>query len=445
MKLLLVHNYYQQPGGEDQVFADEFQLLKDQGHAVEQYQVHNDAIGRQGSLRTALNTVWNTHSAREIARLVKERQVGLVHFHNTFPLLSPSVYRAARQAGAAVVQTLHNFRLTCAAATLLRQGKVCESCVGSWLPWAGVAHRCYRGSLGASAALTAMLMANRWWGTYRHQVDAYIALTPFAKAKFQQAGLPAGKLYVKPNFIARPPSETPQSQLREARPTVLFVGRLSPEKGIGKLLDAWKHVQANATLRIVGDGPDLAKAQEAAKVDPRIVCEGWQPKDRVAEAMQMASLLVMPSLWYEGFPKTLIEAMIQGTPVLVSNLGSLADIVTNQVNGWTVNPEDKLTLATAINTALAQPDQLREIGLAGRKTCLERYTAATNYGQLLQIYQHAWQQRWGDKEIPPWLEPMNTSGDVARRLSAAERELTVPNHPTVAASAATEHTLQTAI
>ena len=179
MKIVVAHNFYQQAGGEDQVFADETQLLERHGHDVVRYTVHNQQVNNLSRLTLAGRTIWNRASHAELNDLVKREQADIVHFHNTFPLLSPSVYSAARSAGAAVVQTLHNYRLICPTAICYRDGHVCEDCVTKTIPWPAILHQCYRGDRGAVAVAAAMLAVHHARGTYRNEVNAYIALTEF--------------------------------------------------------------------------------------------------------------------------------------------------------------------------------------------------------------------------------------------------------------------------
>uniref|UniRef100_UPI002869EBA4 glycosyltransferase n=1 Tax=Deinococcus sp. TaxID=47478 RepID=UPI002869EBA4 len=204
MNILLVHNFYQQPGGEDVVFRAESSLLSSAGHRVQEYTVTNDDVGQKSKLTLAAHTIWNAGAASRLAQEVRRGGFDVVHFHNTFPLLSPAVYRAVRAAGAATVQTLHNYRLLCANALLFRDGHICEACLGH-LPLPAIRHRCYRGSLGASATVAVMQVTHRALGTYDRQVDAYIVLTDFARSKFIEGGLPADRLHVKPNFLAPDP------------------------------------------------------------------------------------------------------------------------------------------------------------------------------------------------------------------------------------------------
>src|SRR5215212_7679796 len=250
LKVVLVHGYYRQAGGEDQVFAAESELLEAQGHQVLRYTVHNERIERMSPLSLAGATVWHRSSYRDLRALVRREQPDLVHFHNTFPLISPAGYYAAKAEGRPVVQSLHNYRLLCPNALFFRDGHACEDCRGKLVPWPGVLHACYRRSRPASGAVAAMLTTHRALRTWTEQVDVYIATTEFAREKFVQGGLPAEQLLVKPNFLHPAPSP---GQVRGD--FALFVGRLSPEKGVGTLLETWKRSRVRVPLKIVGDGP----------------------------------------------------------------------------------------------------------------------------------------------------------------------------------------------
>jgi len=221
MNVLVAHNFYQIGGGEDQVYQDEAALLESHGHRVTRFSVHNDDLKNTGKLAMAKMTVWNGRLAKKIADLVRSEQIEVVHFTNTFPQISPAAYYSVRKAGAAVVQSLHNYRFICPSALFLRDGKVCESCMGKLVPYPAIKYGCYRDSKSASAVVAGMLATHRVMGTYQRAVDAYIALTEFGKQKFIEAGLPAEKISVKPNFVLPDPGEGAGNG-----GFALFVGRL---------------------------------------------------------------------------------------------------------------------------------------------------------------------------------------------------------------------------
>src|ERR1700716_1739589 len=276
MKILVAHNFYQQPGGEDQCVAAEVAMLRAHGHEVTQYCLRNESIDAMGRLQVASRTIWSRTAFRELRELFRTHRPQIAHFHNTFPLISPSAYYAARAEGVRVVQTVHNFRLLCANALLFRNGEVCEDCLGKWIPWPGIAHTCYRDNRAASTVITTMLMTHRGLGTWSKAVDMYIALTEFGRRKLVEGRLPADKIAVKPNFVT--PDTGPGAGTGGYG---LFVGRLSAEKGVQTLLDAWRHLNGALPLKLIGHGPMAAVVQEAAAGDATIQWLGHMPLEAV--------------------------------------------------------------------------------------------------------------------------------------------------------------------
>ena len=383
MKILQVHNYYQQPGGEDQVFAAEGELLGRRGHTVFRFEAHNDDVAQYGRLALAKATVWNDESYERLRALLREHRPQILHVHNTLPLISPAAYYAAKREGVAVVQTLHNYRLLCPAATFFRDGHVCEDCLGKAFPWPAVAHACYR-DRAASSVVASMLAYHRARHTWRDAVDAYIALTPFSKEKFVEGGLPENKIFVKPNFLGADPGAGAGSG-----GYALFVGRLTEEKGLGTLLDAWTTLGAQMPLKIAGDGPLSPEVSKRAQTTEGVTWLGRQPREEVLALMKSASLLVFPSTWYEGFPVTLVEALAVGLPVVASNVGSMASLIDHERTGLHFRAGDAADLAEKVAWALAHPAQLAHMRKEARAEYLNNYTADQNYQQLMDIYERA--------------------------------------------------------
>ncbi|MBL7042540.1 MAG: glycosyltransferase, partial [Pirellulaceae bacterium] len=322
MKLLLCHNYYQQPGGEDQVFAAEGRLLRSRGHHVVEYTKHNDDIKRMGRWEAAKKTVWNGEVYEELRELIRSERPDILHATNIFPLISPAAYAAARDEGVPVVQSLHNYRLICPKALLMRDGRACESCLGKRFAWPAVVHACYRGSRAATAVVGTMLAVHRRRGTWTQSVDRYIALTEFARQKLIEGGLPANAITVKPNFLPEDPG--PGDGLGGYS---IYVGRLSAEKGVDVLLDAWSRIDGDIPLRIVGDGPLAETVRAATADDPRVRWLGQKPHDEVLDLIGDARFLVFPSICFETFGLTTVEAFAKGTPVVASRLGAMQELV----------------------------------------------------------------------------------------------------------------------
>jgi glycosyltransferase involved in cell wall biosynthesis len=381
MNILLAHNYYQQTGGEEQVFLAECNLLESHGHQVYRYVLNNDQIEKTPPLELLGKTIWNWDVYREMRSLIQQHKIQVVHFHNTFPLISPAAYYAAKAEGASVVQTFHNYRLLCPNALFLRDGKVCEDCLGKPIPWQGIQHKCYRQSKSASAAVVTMLTTHRLLQTWNRQVDAYIALTDFARDKFIQGGLPAEKVFVKPNFVDPDPGVGAGTG-----GYALFVGRLYVEKGIDVLLAAWEQLGSKIPLKILGDGllaPDVSKA---AQTFPGIEWLGRKPLEDVYAMMQNAQFLIFPSKWYEGLPRTLIESFACGTPVIAPNLGTMSRFITPYETGLHFQPGNANDLVTQVEWAISHPQLLAKMRHKARTEFEVKYTAENSYRQLLEIY-----------------------------------------------------------
>jgi glycosyltransferase involved in cell wall biosynthesis len=388
MKILAVHNRYQQPGGEDQVFVDETALLEARDHRVLRYEVHNDQVEQVNRLTLAKDTVWNTPAYRELGALIRRERPDVVHFHNTLPLVSPAGYYAARAEGVPVIQTLHNYRLLCPVALFFRDGRVCEDCMGKAVPWPGVVHKCYRGSRAASGVIAAMLTVHRVLRTWTEMVDVYVALTEFARSKFIEGGLPAGKIVVKPNFVAPDPGRG-----QGGGGYALFVGRLAPEKGTGTMLAAWERLGTRIPLKIVGDGPLRDRVAGAAARRSNVEWLGHRPVEEVHALMGKADMLVFPSEWYETFGRVAVEAFAVGTPVIAANIGAVAELVEHGRTGLEFRPGDPEDLVTQVEWALSHPAELRRMRDEVRAEFEAKYTAERNYRALMEIYEAALERK----------------------------------------------------
>lgn len=384
MRILLAHTYYKQPGGEDRVFLSETALLRQNGHEVLEYCQHNSRTADLGSLTLAARTVWSDSTYKELREILRREKPAVCHFHNTFPLMSPAAFYAAKAEGIPVIATLHNYRLLCPSATLMRQGSVCEDCLATRIPSSAVRHRCYRGSRSASAAAALMLTVHRWMETWTRAVDVWIALTDFARQKFVDGGLPSGKVVVKPNFVTPDPGVS-----ADREDFALFAGRLSVEKGVETLLAVWRAMPIPIRLRIAGDGPLAQQVEEASRLDPRIEWLGPLSRDRLNHQMKRARVLVFPSIWYEGLPLTILEAYATGLPVIASRLGSMESLVEHGRTGLHFEAGNPADLAENLTWSWQNPERLKEMGANARQCFLQNYTAQSNYLRLMQIYEQA--------------------------------------------------------
>jgi len=384
-KILFIHNSYQQAGGEDNVVEAEVNLLRSHGHDVQLWSVDNKDLpgGLNGKIKTALSTSYSSTNQMIARGKIRSFKPDVVHVHNFFPQISPSVYDACLDEGVPVVQTLHNYRLICPGAMLMRQGKICEQCV-SGSPYQAAWHGCYRGSRLGSLVVAHMVAQHRRHGTWQRKVNRFIALTEFAKSKFVEAGFPADKIAVKANFVDDPlhastrPNTTPPD-------FALYVGRISEEKGIKTLLRAWSTMDDQTWLKVAGAGP----LEALLPGKNNIAALGRQHPDEISRLMRQAAFLVLPSEWYEGFPLVLVEAFAHGLPVIASRLGSMDDIIRDGENGLLFAPGDAADLAGKAKWLLENPQQTQRLGENARRTFLANYTAERNYAQLMMIYEDA--------------------------------------------------------
>lgn len=383
-RVLLVHNHYRKgnPAGEDNAVAQEADLLRSAGVEVFTYFRSNDEVDEANVLRSAQVAagMWRSlRSQRDIAELIATHRPDVAHFHNTFPLISASGYVACRKAGIPVVQTLHNYRPLCAAATLYRNGAVCRECSPpNFFP--AIRHRCYR-SLSGSAAVATMLAANWYLGDYTRLVDRYLVLTQFAAALLRRAGLPAPKIEVKPNF-ARVDRQVGQGGGGYA----VFVGKFAEEKGVRTLLNAWRELR-EIPLRLVGTGPldGVLRAAAAADNLPVEFC-GMRDRADVLEILARAELLVVPSEWFEGFPLCIVEAYGCGTPVVAARIGGLPEVVESGVTGLLFEPGNAPMLAAAVRELWSDKQQRTNMRGACRFRFEQSFSPEVNLRLLLGAY-----------------------------------------------------------
>jgi exopolysaccharide biosynthesis WecB/TagA/CpsF family protein len=371
------------------VAAAEVDLLRARGVEVVTAKFDNEERGAATVVRLGMNAAWSRDSYRKVVELCRRHRPDLAHVHNFWMALSPSVHAACHAAGVPTVQTIHNFRLLCANALLLRDGKHCEDCVGK-PPWRGVVRRCYRESFVASAAVAHMIASNRARGTWQTGVDAFIALSEYSRSKLIAGGLPAERIFVKPNFAADPGEALGSPS---AARTVVFAGRLSPEKGVAHLLRAWAAAKLSdaGRLLIVGDGPERS-ALEAMCVPGVVFCGRCPPSEAMA-MMACARAVVLPSLSCENFPRSVVEAFSWGRAAIASSSGALAEIVDAGRTGLTYPAGDDEQLGAALQIVLASGGLADRLGRNARQEYLARYTPERNYEGLMQIYQSAIESR----------------------------------------------------
>ncbi|MGY2896944.1 glycosyltransferase family 4 protein [Deinococcus sp. UYEF24] len=384
MRILTIHNKYQIRGGEDESRESEDEILRSRGHFLDEYISDNHQIkGPVSQLYTASRSIWNPKTYRDVQQKIRDCKTDIVDVHNFSPVISPSAHYAAKRMKKPVVQTLHNFRLLCVNAIFYRDGHVCQDCLGK-LPWSGVKHSCYRDSAGASAAVLAMIAAHRALHTWQKKVDVFVCLTEFAKNVFVIGGIPEEKIFIKPNFI-----KTDPGQGKGHGDYYIFVGRLTEEKGVRTLLEAWKELPQFLGLKIIGDGPMAETLKKEATAMHNIEFLGRLPAEQAYEVIGEARALILPSKWFETFGRVAVEAFAKGIPVIASDIGAVAEVVTENKTGYLFRPGDSKHLTERIRQLEAMPEERRRMGLNARAEFEKYYTAERNYEMMMEIYELA--------------------------------------------------------
>lgn len=395
MNVLVLHNRYQQAGGEDAVVRAEIEALGEHGVNVVEASLDNEIEPGRWSERVqlAIESAWSRKSYRDVEDLCRKYRPDIAHVHNFWFRLSPAVHAACQAHAVPTIQTLHNFRLLCANAQLLRNGKVCEDCVGK-APWRGITRRCYRSSYLSSAAVVRMIVANRRRRTWWDEVDAYIVMTEHARSKFVAGGLPGERIFLNPNPVSD--CGEPLS-LPSTSNTLVYAGRLSPERDIAGLLSAWASAGLGryGRLLVVGDGPDRANLEQHAQTlklsPPEVTFAGWLCPQEVRSFIASSRALVLPSHCYEGggCPVVLIEAYAAARPVIVSDIGGMREIVHQNKTGFKVMPRNRSALASVLQHILTDGEVADTLGRGARLEYLAKFTPDEHCRRLMDIYQFA--------------------------------------------------------
>ncbi len=383
MKILMIHNKYQQKGGEDFVFENEFNLLQKYGHTVDILIFDNNQIKSAiDKLKIGLFSIYNPESAKILEDKINSFKPDIIHVHNFFPIASPSIFFTAKKNDIPIVMTLHNYRLICPNALLFRNGNICEECINKVFPYRGIIYKCYRDSFMQTLSLSLVTSIHRYIKTWHSKVDKFITLTNFQKNKFLSSSIniPKKKFVVKPNF-----SEDFGEGYQNREDYFLYVGRLSQGKGVLTMLKAFDGTNFN--LIIVGDGIFKNEVIKYKEKNKNIKYLGFKLKKEIIELMKKTKALIFTSEWYEGLPMVLVEALSTGTPVITSNIGSQAEIVKDKHLGMHFNTGDFIDLRKKIAEFLKIND--KRFYQNARNEYLEKYTPEKNYEKLLSIYKEA--------------------------------------------------------
>ena len=382
MRILFVHNYYQQRGGEDGVFEQEVRMLREHGFMVETVEFTNDGFDESifGNLLGAIRSLYNNQSIARIEQAIDKFRPNVVHIHNLFYTASPSVIKAAKNRGIPVVMTLHNYRLVCNSGMLSREEQVpCERCLAKTVPLDGIRFGCFRNSRPQSAQLTAITSLHKLTGIWR-SVDKFIVLTDFARKKILQSSLhlKPEQVVVKPNYI----EDLGFSDQTFRQNVFVYIGRLHYEKGIQSLIEAsYLH---HLPLEIIGDGPLRPLVEKAARELPHVIYNGFLPRNEGLERMKQCRAIIVPSIWYEGLPTTILEAFTTGTPVLCSDQGNLNTIVQAGITGLLFKTGDPISIASTM-MSLSDEECVR-YAHEGRKEYQQLYSRDVVLQKQTDIY-----------------------------------------------------------
>jgi glycosyltransferase involved in cell wall biosynthesis len=385
MHVLLAHNYYQLPGGEDDLFEGTRDLLRKNGHRVTEYVRRNDEIGDYGLLRKitlATRTTWAGDSKRELAQVIADKKPDIAHFGNVFPLISPSVYYACNKAGVPVIQSLDNPRLICPASTFFRDGATCRECEGR-LPLPAVRHACYRDSAAKTGVLVAMLGVNRALGTWTRKVSGYLVATEFYRRKFIQMGLAEERVHLRPLFVSDPGMTT-----RGQGDYAVFMGRLSVEKGVRTVLDAWRDL--DIPLKIRGGGPLEAEVRDFIATAKNVELLPRLAPEQKIELIRGARFLIWPTPGeYETFGLVVAEAYSCGVPVIATRVGVATEMVSEGKTGLFFEPNNPADLAQKARWAWEHPGEMRGMGEQGRREYEARFHPDNAYRLMMKAYKAA--------------------------------------------------------
>ncbi len=381
MRVLSIHNEYLIRGGEEESRKAEIEILRKNGIEVIEYTENNRVVDNMSKLRLAIRTIWSSESYQNVCKILKHQKIDIIHVQNIFPLISPSIYYAAKSFNIPVIQAVRNYRNLCINSYLYREGHICESCLAHKYPISGVINKCYRNSYSASIVAA----STQWFHNYinsRRHINFYLCISEFVKNKMVEGGFPSNKLIVKPNFVYPDPGYSPYKDN-----FILYVGRLSSEKGINILLDSLKNLKtSNLTLKIIGEG-DVSKLIETyIGKGFRIELLGRLSISDTYDIIGNSSALIIPSEWNEPFGRVIVEAFAKGTPVIGANVGGITELIEDGVNGFLFKNGDSLDLAKKIDYLFENKDRINELGLAGRSSFLQYYTSEVNYRMLMEIY-----------------------------------------------------------
>jgi glycosyltransferase involved in cell wall biosynthesis len=377
LNILQAHNYYQLAGGEDTVVAQERQLLEENGHKVTPYYKHNSEIvsySKTKKIGLLKNTTWSKSTIKEVKEVIKEKQIEICHVHNFLPLISPSIYAACAEMKVPVVQTLHNYRLICTNGLFLRNGNVCEECLGR-SPYHSIAKKCYRDSSIQTFTVAHMLRKNTRKGTWNNLVNAYFCLTDMAKNKFSQHGIAKHLLHTKANFV-----DLNLNPIDQKKDYLIYVGRVEKNKGIELLKKLAPSLDQK--IKIVGEGSEMTELEGVKNIE----LLGQTSREKTLELIREAKALLFPSRLYEGMPMTILEAFALKTPVIATNFGAMASMIEHKKNGLLFSLDSLSQLKENVKFALNENVKISEIANHAYEEYLKHYSKQANYEKMMAVF-----------------------------------------------------------
>lgn len=382
MKILMAHNYYQSPGGEDVSYNEESRLLESFGEIVYRFSRDNSDIYKYNTrqmIQLGINTIWSEASKEQVAEVIRQFKPDVAHFQNTFPLLSPSVFYACHENNIPVVLSIRNYRLFCLNGLFLRNNEPCEKCLQAKNYFWGVFHKCYHRSSMKSSIVAFMNIFHWKKRTWHRQVDVMISPSEFTRRKLIQAGFQEDRIFVKPNLIYD------HGKGNRTGGYILYSGRLSQEKGINSLVDV---VVENPDLKllIIGDGPLRESIERIVESNQNIKLLGYLDHDQTINYIKNAKFLIYPTICYETFGRTIIEAFSCGVPVIASRIGAITELICDGENGFLVNPGDIQDLQRIIRLMWENDPLCKTMGDNARNDYLNRYSPDKNFLILKNAY-----------------------------------------------------------
>lgn len=388
LRILMIHSRYQQKGGEDVSTLAEASLLRRMGHHVDLLEYDNKEVDNLSHLSVAARTIWSRPAVLDVRKRLSTDAYDILHVQNYLPLVSPAVLLTAASMGVATVQALRNYRLMCVAGNLFRDGRECHECIGSFAPWRGVRHACYRKSVAASATLAGMIVTHKALGTWHRHTDALIAVSSYVRDLYVEGGFPADRIFVKANVSEE------NSIVAERGRRAIYTGRLAEEKGVDTLISAWRHAKlTDAELLIVGSGPQERDLRELAIDDSSISFLGHRSHNELMQLVASSRVAVAPSRWSEPFGRTAIEAFSVGTPVLAAAKGGLIDIVGGTAAGALFEAGDVAQLSQLMKLSFDNDAWWRGASEAAREAFSSTFSPAAIAQQTIAIYNRAMLRR----------------------------------------------------